>query len=118
MWRPGDRSYEILAKWKQKWTGGLLSQTPPVCVGLWIQDKATGILWKLGVMSFPYEIMEKSERREFLMSSDKKQNKMYNKSNSLFQKQNDDDGGKARRQDKRREWVAVWSKNNCNVVKS
>lgn len=28
-------------------------------------------------MSFPYEIMEKSERQEFLMSSDIKQNKMY-----------------------------------------
>lgn len=72
-----ELSYEILAKWKQKWTGGLLSQNPPVCVGLWEQDKAKGILWKLGVMSFPYEIMEKSERQEFLMSSDIKQNKMY-----------------------------------------
>lgn len=72
-----ELSDQILAKQKQKWTSGLLSQNPPLCVWLWTQSKAKSILWKLGVMSFPYEIMDKSEGQRFLMSYGKKQNKMY-----------------------------------------
>lgn len=115
MVRPGDRIiWPNSGQTKAEVDSGLLSQNPPLSVWLWTQSKAKGILWKLGVTSFPYEIMHKSEGQGFLMSCGKKQNKMYRvtvyfKIRKVMGVKQEDSATRGQ------EWVTEWRRNSRMV---